>query len=1030
MDTYRDHQSCSRLLDKVSMYGLRPPELVGVFNQIKGYYRFCHTDDRVTSYEDMKSMMSHGLDMTLGDFYPWFDCLGRHVKIRSKAVSDVSKLAKQNLQDIATDPYWINNDASVIHQEANEAVLEMIEWYRMPEEECDLWQSEIKDYISKFFFEEDSHELLPIPVTSSVHPSNSQQFFVHVVLKFGRYVTEIDAFQSGSPRDVFRATRLIGEATDDQSLTEYSSKLLKRYVEEEACYLENSMRKTSVFIVAAERFFDDVILRDEFSSETDAFTMTGLHINEEKRSKTFWQERKQKVLASALFEVGNLTGIPSRLELENVGRDCPLRWDPWTSMTPSEDQSPESFEEQRFALKVAQQTIDKYRYSNSMTHTKACIVHGAPGTGKTFVGKVSILLAISRGLRIIPTSIVAHRATAMGGIHLHRLLHWTKGNSGCSPYRIAEIAMQKLMRDPLHKQILLTLDALYIDEIGTLSAELLTVVEIMFRRGRHSRDPFGGLCILGSLDNEQTGAIKAMPFLTSSLILTSFVMVELRHSVRAHRDSQFQLFQKIIRTNPYELRENAHLKSQFDALIDPTNGIFPFVDSFTSPAVKSNMTRIFSRKISVREANAMFTEQLQKNLRRERKPFRVRQSTDHQREINSNMGWSNARDSTVKALNKGLREPEVLVLHEMGVYEITVNDPTEQNRYQHSCLALLIDLPSREDVARFAPIKVWVAPVQVEDIEIIIEQGGALTKEVLKQRLREEGWTEVSIGVPSRENVQTVRGGYHAKRQQYPLNHLGAVTAHKAQGGTYGNGIAVEFTHRNHPWDKACIVVIFSRAKTASQTVIVHDGDTKFVTDLIWDLITKAHQWTKFESRVLDMVTLNRSQGTNADLESTVLDYHVHYPFNIQTAVVPSINTSVVYILISKPDQNFLYIGETDNMNRRFSQHNSGSGSEQTAPIRLRPFAIAALITGLPNNRSVRMSLERNWKEKRNQLRRDGAIDAWNIINLGRLVASDHNRSMAASGNCDKCLFSRFVTLKSRQQAMEMQRDGRAESDQ
>ena len=66
-------------------------------------------------------------------------------------------------------------------------------------------------------------------------------------------------------------------------------------------------------------FFDDVILRDEFSLETNVFTMTGLHINKEKRIEKFWQERKQKVLASALFEVGNLTAIPSRSELENVG---------------------------------------------------------------------------------------------------------------------------------------------------------------------------------------------------------------------------------------------------------------------------------------------------------------------------------------------------------------------------------------------------------------------------------------------------------------------------------------------------------------------------------------------------------------------------------------------------------------------------------------------------------------------------------------------------------------------------------------
>ena len=90
------------------------------------------------------------------------------------------------------------------------------------------------------------------------------------------------------------------------------------------------------------------------------------------------------------------------------------------------------------------------------------------------------MLAISHGLRIILTSIVVHRAVAMGDIHLHRLLHWNRDNVGCSPYCIAEIAMQKLRMDPLRKQVLLSLDALYIDEIGALVAELLTVMEIMF----------------------------------------------------------------------------------------------------------------------------------------------------------------------------------------------------------------------------------------------------------------------------------------------------------------------------------------------------------------------------------------------------------------------------------------------------------------------------------------------------------------------------------------------------------------------
>jgi hypothetical protein len=38
---YRDHKSNSRSYDSVSMFGMRPPELVGVFQQTKSYLRLC-----------------------------------------------------------------------------------------------------------------------------------------------------------------------------------------------------------------------------------------------------------------------------------------------------------------------------------------------------------------------------------------------------------------------------------------------------------------------------------------------------------------------------------------------------------------------------------------------------------------------------------------------------------------------------------------------------------------------------------------------------------------------------------------------------------------------------------------------------------------------------------------------------------------------------------------------------------------------------------------------------------------------------
>ena len=111
-----------------------------------------------------------------------------------------------------------------------------------------------REYIMETFFHDDKQELLPIPVSSCISPSNSQQFFVHMILKFGQYITEIYALQSGTPRECFVKTRLIKKETDDQSLREYSSQLLCRYIEEEVVWLANSTRKTDYFIVTAQHF--------------------------------------------------------------------------------------------------------------------------------------------------------------------------------------------------------------------------------------------------------------------------------------------------------------------------------------------------------------------------------------------------------------------------------------------------------------------------------------------------------------------------------------------------------------------------------------------------------------------------------------------------------------------------------------------------------------------------------------------------------------------------------------------------------
>ncbi len=105
-----------------------------------------------------------------------------------------------------------------------------------------------------------------------------------------------------------------------------------------------------------------------------------------------------------------------------------------------------------------------------------------------------------------------------------------------TPFQTASSALLKIARKPISWHIILSLDALFIDEIGTLSNQRFGTLDIMFQKACNSPLPFGGLLILGSLDPRQIGVINAMPFLTSTLILTCFQAIKLSHSVRAHHD--------------------------------------------------------------------------------------------------------------------------------------------------------------------------------------------------------------------------------------------------------------------------------------------------------------------------------------------------------------------------------------------------------------------------------------------------------------------------------------------------------------
>ena len=90
-----------------------------------------------------------------------------------------------------------------------------------------------------------------------------------------------------------------------------------------------------------------------------------------------------------------------------------------------------------------------------------------------------------------------------------------------------------------------------------------------------------------------------MPFLCSSLMITSFVMVELKHSVRAHGHPEFKRLQDITRMDPRELRQSPELKEEFMNL---AKNNLTFVKNLDAEQITNNMLHSYSQKMPAMEA--------------------------------------------------------------------------------------------------------------------------------------------------------------------------------------------------------------------------------------------------------------------------------------------------------------------------------------------------------------------------------------------------------------------------------------------
>jgi len=584
---------------------------------------------------------------------------------------------------------------------------------------------------------------------------------------------------------------------------------------------------------------------------------------------------------------------------------------------------------------------------------------------------------MSNGVKVMTTALLGARATVLGGIHLHKLFGLSTKKSVHS-YRAAELALEKLERKSqmMYLSILRSTDVLIIDEGGQLSAENVNTMDIILKKVRKSRRPFGGMLIMVTMDPWQFGPIEGLPFLVSSHILTNFILVELKHSVRAHQDPSFQEIQNITRMSPSKLKQNKAIKRRFTELMSKH---ITFVDDFDNSIITPDVQRMHSKRKPAFVASNEYIAACQKQFESNNTPFLICNSEDYQHRIGSRADFVPATSKVlIDAMNKTLKEPPKLLFWKGAMFEATFNG----DGYYQSQLLIMLRLPTAEEIRKKSPLALFVAPAHgINGLDV----SNGIPSE---QDLLSHQWKPVKIPIAPKREVSST--GVLGFRRQYAMKTVGASTINKQIGNTLMR-CAIEFNPSSCPWEKAQVVVMLSRTRRAGDTIIV--GPKQAAIEHMFELLCISNQWTEYVETILRKLTVN-SDATDDDTDSSsTIDYPTIFPYRTCDIPLPRDNSGYVYLLISIRDFNRAYVGETTNIIRRLQKHNSGYASRGTTDPIYRPYFVAGYICGLGDFTKVqRRTLEQQWQQyNRWVMLNGGRTDIQTRINQGQRVVDDYN---------------------------------------
>jgi hypothetical protein len=261
----------------------------------------------------------------------------------------------------------------------------------------------------------------------------------------GEFDTELDFKTSGSFKDSFIKAGLFDDVDvgDEDAGKRALNKLLRRIILEVAPVQPISTKKLDTFIVRSHRVLKSMLLEDCVPMlNLQPCLQTQLYADKNSEMMDCWNSHRRLQIESMMGPFENLEESRSILSREDIyfaTKEKPAEWDPLTAIPKLSVQSPESFQEQQFALGIGKRAVNNYlRTFGSKQVTKGVLFNGAPGAGKTYILQTVGLYAMSMGLRVMSTALMAARARTLGGVNIHQLFQWDQRRNG-NLFRLAQV---------------------------------------------------------------------------------------------------------------------------------------------------------------------------------------------------------------------------------------------------------------------------------------------------------------------------------------------------------------------------------------------------------------------------------------------------------------------------------------------------------------------------------------------------------------------------------------------------------------